>query len=271
MSELYIDEIFTPAKEYLLRKQDEREELIRLGRDITSYSKKAIFSLHRSFSEQLQHEQAMTDLTELKQYLQILGTGLIQVKSLYEANINLRGNVAGPIEELIEFFTFGYFITNEKLLQYDQFISYIQILLDHNTKESHDVILKSLLFDVPIPAKYSSKTEVKFIDIGDYLMGLLDCTGEIMRLSIQQSSQYEGTLQLETTQEQYRYLQDFYHHLMILTGHYPGLSVYRGVFENSTKSKGNISFMKKLQVFHTSIRKIETTLLDILISDRETI
>ena len=35
--------IFIPARDKLREKQDEREEIIRLCRDITSYSKKGIF------------------------------------------------------------------------------------------------------------------------------------------------------------------------------------------------------------------------------------
>ncbi|EGW35782.1 uncharacterized protein SPAPADRAFT_69925 [Spathaspora passalidarum NRRL Y-27907] len=269
MSEQYMQDIFIPSKEYLHKKQDEREELIRIGRDITSYSKKAIFSLHRTFSE---NNDKVKDLSELVKHLQLLGTRLSQLKTIYDCNIALRGSVAGPVEELIEFFTFGHFVANRRLLEYKQFITYIKILLNATTEpEPYQAILESLFFNIDIPNKYESEVEVTFIDIGDYLMGLFDCTGEIMRSSIQHSSGFTGTLQLETTERQYRYLQDLYQQFTILTQKYPGISIHRGVFDNESRSKGNYSFMKKLEVFNNSIRKIETTLLDILISDKETI
>ncbi|KAF6071700.1 Translin family protein [Candida albicans] len=221
--------IFIPARDNLRIKQDDREEVIRLCRDITSYSKKGIFSLHRTISED-------ELIKELAGYFNVLSDRLAKIQKNYPENMHLRGTISGAVEELIEFFTFAFYKYNFQLLRYDVFLKMIQILIN-----------------------------------ADYLMGIFDCTGEIMRMCISQSSQSTGDFELKATLNNYRFLQKLYDQYVLLTQHYSGISINRGVFDDSANSRGNISFTKKLQVFESSLKKIESTLLDILVSDKEII
>lgn len=65
--------IFIPARDSLRIKQDDREEVIRLCRDITSYSKKGIFSLHRTILE----DELIRELTG---YFKVLSDRLLKSK-----------------------------------------------------------------------------------------------------------------------------------------------------------------------------------------------
>jgi hypothetical protein len=92
-----------------------------------------------------------------------------------------------------------------------------------------------------------------------------------MRLSILQLSGSKGNFDVSNTWHNYKFLQQLYEQYVLLTEYYPGISINRGVFDNTPNLRGNTSFNKKLQVFESSIKKIEATLLDILVSDQEII
>ncbi|RCK55673.1 Translin-associated protein X [Candida viswanathii] len=252
--------IFIPARDMLREKQDEREEIIRLCRDITSYSKKGIFSLHRGI---LRNELTK----ELLAYFEILSDRLAKIEDMYPNNVHLRGTISGAIEELIEFFTFGYYKYNFELLGYKDFLIMMELLVQGS---EFDAIIEYLIFGTGLPESDHPPT-IEFIDVSDYLMGIFDCTGEIMRLSILQLSGSKGNFDVSNTWHNYKFLQQLYEQYILLTEYYPGISINRGVFDNAPNLRGNTSFNKKLQVFESSIKKIEATLLDILVSDQEII
>ncbi|CAI5759217.1 unnamed protein product [Candida verbasci] len=252
------DLIFIPARDELRIKQDDREEIIRLVRDITSYSKKCIFSCHRSIGlKKLK--------SELLEYFKILSDRLKKIRIMYITNLHLRGNISGAIEELIEFFTFAYFKNTGKLLPYNDFIIMIKCLILEKFE-----FIDYLIEDKELE-KVDDEIEIDFIDTSDYLMGLFDCTGEIMRLSISQSTNTSGNFKAKETWENYKFLQKLYEQFIILVQLYPGISIYKGIYDNSINSKGSISFKKKLEVFESSVKKIEATLIDMLVSDKEII
>lgn len=142
----------------------------------------------------------------------------------------------------------------------------IQILINGDDVEP---IVQYLIKSELLPE--AIEPHIDFIDLADYLMGIFDCTGEIMRMCILQLSQSTGDFELKATLNNYRFLQKLYDQYVLLTQHYLGISINRGVFDDSANLRGNISFTKKLQVFESSLKKIESTLLDILVSDKEII
>lgn len=251
------EQIFIPARDHLRVKQDERETVIRSCREITSYSKKAIFTLHRSVLDDVVTK-------ELTQYLTVISEHLRKVNSIYVNNYCLRGSILGAVEELIEFFTFGYYKRTGGLIKYELFVQLINLVADGNV----DVVVRYLLHpETELPKKETSPIE--FIDKSDYIMGLFDCTGEIMRMVILQSSDTSGEFQMTKTLQNYNFLKDLHEQYIILTTYYPGISIHHGAFDDSLNLKGNYSFKKKLQVLESSLSKIQNTLLDILISDKE--
>ncbi|KAI5970332.1 hypothetical protein CANMA_000685 [Candida margitis] len=251
------EQIFIPARDHLLVKQDERETVIRSCREITSYSKKAIFTLHRSVSDDIVTK-------ELTLYLNVIGEHLRKVNAIYVNNYHLRGSISGAVEELIEFFTFGYYKRTGGLIKYELFTQLLNLVADGEI----DAVVSYLLHaETALPEK--SLSPIGFVDKSDYIMGLFDCTGEIMRMVISQSSDTSGELQMAKTLENYNFLKDLHEQYTILTTYYPGISIHHGAFDDALNSKGNYSFKKKLQVLESSLSKIQNTLLDILISDKE--
>ncbi|KAG5420143.1 hypothetical protein I9W82_002023 [Candida metapsilosis] len=251
------EQIFIPARDHLRVKQDERETVIRSCREITSYSKKAIFTLHRSVSDDVVSK-------ELTQYLLIISEHLRKVNDIYVHNYYLRGSISGAVEELIEFFTFAYYKRTGGLIKYELFTQLINLVAEGKV----DIVVEYLLKpEANLPANDSALIE--FIDKSDYIMGLFDCTGEIMRMVISQSSDTSGDFQMTKTLQNYNFLKDLHEQYIILTTYYPGISIHHGAFDDAVNSKGNYSFKKKLQVLESSLNKIQNTLLDILISDKE--
>ncbi|KAG7661781.1 uncharacterized protein J8A68_004729 [[Candida] subhashii] len=273
-----IEEIFIPAREYLHTKQDDREQIIRIGRDITNCSKKLIFSLHRL---DLTNGVSINDSikNEMFKHLETISNRLYQLNIMYGTNKNLRSTISNSIEELIEFLTFGYFLKHQQLLQFDKLINIIKLLIkseDYNGREKEqyfEVILFIVLLnnkDIPVELlNQVDALQIDFIDISDLLMGLFDCTGEIMKLCISNSSNNSGTLELTNTLNSYKYLKHLHQSLIILKQQFPILSIYHGVFEINGNYRSSLVINKKMDVFTNSLNKIETTLIDNLISDQE--
>ncbi|KAI5965870.1 uncharacterized protein KGF55_001234 [Candida pseudojiufengensis] len=259
-------DIFLPARDSLRISQDERETVIRSCREITSYSKKCIFSLHR-------HVEKEAVYNEIKDYLKIIKDHLIQIDKIYKnENYSLRGSISGAIEELIEFFTFGFYKYHRKLLRYELFIYLIDNLIEGSLDYVAGIIIgKENLEEFDEIDTSNPHFYVDVIDKADYIMGLFDCSGEIMRMVISESTNTDGMIKNTQTLIDYDFMKKLYEHYITLQTYYPGVSIYNGIFDNSINSKGNNSFKKKLQVFQSSINKIENTLIDNLISDKETL
>ncbi|KAI5955016.1 hypothetical protein KGF54_001577 [Candida jiufengensis] len=258
----YKDDIFLPARNSLRIKQDERETVIRSCREITSYSKKCIFSIHRDL-EKVQLKK------ELIEYLIVIREHLITINEIYfNDNFQLRGTISGAIEELIEFFTFCCYKYHSELIQYERFIELIN-LITNDLKEIENVVTYILNEESDIILLWAPTLTSPMIDKADYLMGLFDCTGEIMRMVISNSTDTHGKFKNLETLNDYNFMKKLYENYILLQSYYPGISIYNGIFDDSINSKGNNSFKKKLQVFESSINKIENTLIDLLISDKE--
>ena len=150
------------------------------------------------------------------------------------------------------------------MIKYELFTQLINLVAD----EDIDTVVRYLLNpEIEIPQ--NDCLLIEFIDKSDYIMGLFDCTGEIMRMVILQSSDTSGEFQMTKTLQNYNFLKDLHEQYIILTTYYPGVSIHHGAFDDVMNLKGNISFKKKLQVLESSLSKIQNTLLDILISDKE--
>ncbi|CAK9439842.1 uncharacterized protein LODBEIA_P39420 [Lodderomyces beijingensis] len=252
------EEIFKPARKSLLEQQGGREQVIRACREITSYSKKAIFTLHRADS------QPELISSELISYLDAISKQLKVVNSISMQNQSLRGSIAGAVEEMVEFFTFGYYKYHGGLMSYVEFSKVVDLLM---SSRPQDVVLY-IMREQELPSDVETHS-LEFIDQCDYLMGLFDCTGEVMRMVISSSTNNAGALEMNKTLSNYKFLMQLYKHYTVLTACYPGISINHGAFDDAPNSKSNIAFKKKLSVFQASIKKIETCLVDLLISDKE--
>lgn len=280
----YKTEVFQPAREYLLKFHDERELVIRLCRDINSYSKKMIFTLHRVQNEMTLelYEQLLANLKIISEKLSILYN-----KFLYNENfVQLKSTVSNSVEEMIEAFTFAYYIMNRDVLPYDKFSYVIRcLILSYNYKlnlfntKLLNYALCELLFDVventitdEVEAPYDSvEFEVDFILPGDYLMGLFDLTGEIMRYSITHIvDERLKTVNLKSL-ENLTFMKNLNKHLKELFLKFPNVNINRGVFSTDRNYKAGSIMDKKLLTLQQSISKVETMICDMTIKGNEAI
>ena len=280
----YKTEVFQPAREYLLKFHDERELVIRLCRDINSYSKKMIFTLHRVQNEMTLelYEQLLANLKIISEKLSILYN-----KFLYNENfVQLKSTVSNSVEEMIEAFTFAYYIMNRDVLPYDKFSYVIRcLILSYNYKlnlfntKLLNYALCELLFDVventitdEVEAPYDSvEFEVDFILPGDYLMGLFDLTGEIMRYSITHIvDERLKTVNLKSL-ENLTFMKNLNKHLKELFLKFPNVNINRGVFSTDRNYKAGSIMDKKLLTLQQSISKVETMICDMTIKGNEAV
>ncbi|KAI0768549.1 Translin [Trametes elegans] len=142
---------------------DRRERLIKSSRDITNLSKKLIFLLHRTLTE----DATESDDRVLGQRAATRAKGkLKEIQSLFSAiRDELVGdrfwryqrNVSPGLQEYIEALSFAHYLEHRSLISYDQ--------------------VQATLCDADGNAFFPLPLE-------DYLLGLADLTGELMRFAI---------------------------------------------------------------------------------------
>ncbi|KAI0662566.1 Translin [Cubamyces menziesii] len=142
---------------------DRRERLIKSSRDITNLSKKLIFLLHRTVTED---ESQSDDHTLGLRAAARAKDKLAEIQALFA---NMRDELAGDrfwryqrnvspgLQEYIEALSFAHYLEHRSLISYEQ----VQTTL--TDREGN--------FYFPLPLE-------------DYLLGLADLTGELMRFAI---------------------------------------------------------------------------------------
>ncbi|KAK0465276.1 Translin [Desarmillaria tabescens] len=170
--------IFDAFRQDLDEHNDRRERLIKASRDITNISKKAIFLLHRVV---LEDAPASEGLTPALRAAKRGNENLRQVQKIY-ANMKeelvgdrfwrYQRQVSPGLQEYIEALSFSHFLEYGTLITFDQVQ---QTLCDSEG------------------APYFPLT------ISDYMLGLSDLTGELMRYSISGLTKRGGRLQAMDT------------------------------------------------------------------------
>ncbi|XP_074325463.1 uncharacterized protein LOC141663579 isoform X2 [Apium graveolens] len=176
---------FSEYAEYLNQFNDKRERVVKASRDITINSKKVIFQVHRISKHNKEEvlEKANKDLAAVKdQYISRL------VKELKGTDFwKLRRAYSPGIQEYVEAATFCNFCRTGSLLSLDEMNAELSPLSD-------------------------SSVEPLKINVLDYLLGLADLTGELMRLAIGRVSDGE----VEFAQKICRFVQDIYRQMTLL-------------------------------------------------------
>ena len=111
----------------------------------------------------------------------------------------------------------------------------------------------------------TNNINITFIYEGDYFMGLFDLTGEIMRYTISNLMDGERTQLLNMLE----FMEVLYKEINTLFYMYPDLNIYQGIFNTDFNGKGCMSIRKKLEVFKSSLDKVEQTVCEVLIRGEE--
>ncbi|KAF9056648.1 Translin [Panaeolus papilionaceus] len=154
--------LFHDFRDELDKHHERRERLIKASRDITNTSKKVIFALHRTaLEEQDKLVQHPGRDAAIKAY-----ESLREVQDIYEKlQSELQGDnfwryerqVSPGLQEYIEALSFAHYLNHGTLITYDQ--------VQQTLVDSHGTAYFPLT-------------------ISDYILGLSDLTGELMRYAI---------------------------------------------------------------------------------------
>ena len=276
---MLLQTIFGEAKTFLDNLHNEREEVIRICRDINSHSKKLIFSVHRASAHSPNRAVVENHLKILAEKLATLYYGYAQNESYY----SYKGTVSNCIEELIEALLFAYYLAHRTLLLFEN-LQYIVVFLiqsyNYETKQANEEPLANcidlLLFQPEKTPQIDPQNRLQFAHMsnsvflpGDYFMGIFDFTGALMRYTITEMAQRDassvgispdvlGNLQ---------FLRLLYSHVTLLVSKYPHLNVSRGTF--TTDKKQTATLRKKLEVFRQSVEKVESAICGAAINGNE--
>ncbi|KAL7091207.1 hypothetical protein ACP275_12G091400 [Erythranthe tilingii] len=176
---------FSKYATYLNDLNDKRERVVKASRDITMNSKKVIFQVHRLSKHNKDEvlEKAEKDLAAvMDQYISRL------VKELQGTDFwKLRRAYSPGVQEYVEAATLCNFCKTGALLNLDEINASLQTLSDPSVE--------------PLQ-----------INALDYLLGLADLTGELMRLAIGRISDGE----LEYAQKICTFVREIYRELLLI-------------------------------------------------------
>ncbi|KIM48372.1 hypothetical protein M413DRAFT_418938 [Hebeloma cylindrosporum] len=153
---------------------DRRERLIKASRDITNLAKKTIFLLHRLVQEADGRE--LDDLTAGKKASQQAYPKLREIQDLYaKLQPELQGDrfwryqrqVSPGLQEYIEALSFAHYLEHGSLITFEEVQ---RTLMD---SQGVEVCLRQVCSALYFP-----------LTVSDYLLGLSDLTGELMRFAI---------------------------------------------------------------------------------------
>ncbi|CAH2269980.1 translin-associated protein X [Pararge aegeria] len=156
--------LFKNAALKLNDRQDRYERLVKLSRDITIESKRIIFLLHSAITQ----ESTEKSVKDAKERLKKLVDGPIRSIGLELENspayLYSRAVTAG-FQEFIEARTFCSLMESKVIISYPD-------------------VQKEFQYDVKDEGGENDRTVVTFLPHTDYMLGLADLTGELMRKAI---------------------------------------------------------------------------------------
>nr|XP_033806236.1 translin-associated protein X isoform X2 [Geotrypetes seraphini] len=161
---------------------DRYERLVKLGRDITIESKRTIFLLHRITSSPNKEEI----LTESESKLDVIRQKIKQIaQELVGEDIYQYHRAFTPgLQEYVEAVTFQYFIKTHTLMNIEEINKQLVFTSEddqHELKDSHNVSEKSSADGNDKQKQHPWSLAITPVD---YLLGVADLTGELMRLCI---------------------------------------------------------------------------------------
>ena len=182
-------EVFQTYREELDAKHDKHERLVKLSRDCTIHSKRTIFLLHRTTSEPTKSEILSEANGKFKEILAILK--LITGELVGEDPDKYRSAYSPGIQEFIEALTYFTFLKSGKLISVEETQKYLTFHeaekhMARNDGEENSNKSEEMEGDdqLPVATSVSYLTTALPLNPLDYVLGVADLTGELMRMSI---------------------------------------------------------------------------------------
>ena len=173
------EDIFLGYKKELNTRYDAQERLVKLSRDVTIQSKRVIFNLHQFSGTSEESKQKVLSESETKIQKDIvpkLRSIAVELKNK-DPNEFIRSYTIG-VQEFIEAFTFFHYLKSGRLISYRE----VQKFLSFPPKESADS--ESEKQDASKDPPKRDPLIILPLSREDFLLGIADLTGELMRLCI---------------------------------------------------------------------------------------
>ncbi|KAH8753889.1 Translin family-domain-containing protein [Diaporthe sp. PMI_573] len=170
--------MFESFRDELDEHHDRRERIVKASRDITALSKKIIFSLQRIRTIQPElPDQVERDIqSRLGDISKLLATLAPDVQGI---NRHRYSRSLMCIEELIEALTFAHYLRTQRLMGFGEAVAKVAELSEHTDDQMMDVDAG----DPPATAGADRPRPAVQITENDYLMGIFDLSGEMMRFA----------------------------------------------------------------------------------------
>ena len=172
------EDIFMSFKRELNARYDTQERLVKLSRDVTIQSKRVIFNLHQFSGTSEESKQKVLKESEKKIQEDI-------VPKLYSIALELMNrdpnefmrSYSYGMQEFIEAYTFLHYLRSGRLVSYNEvqtFLTFKAIIEEPKEQEKQENSANGAL----------TKKMILPLSYGDFLLGIADLTGELMRLCI---------------------------------------------------------------------------------------
>jgi predicted translin family RNA/ssDNA-binding protein len=162
---------------------DRRERIIKASRDITASSKKIIFTLQRvrnvgqPLPPFVHKANAQYWDTIAKQYAHIAA-------DLQALNAHRYPQITGGNQEFIEALSFQHYLERQSLISYEDAKEKVRELSQPKVEGSKDLGETKLEGEGDGKEKTAEGKEVDMEGSSDYILGICDMTGELMRFSV---------------------------------------------------------------------------------------
>ena len=242
-------------------RHDKYERLVKCSRDVTIQSKRVIFLLHRGLDEKARAkilEEAAGKFDDIKELFKKIAAELLQ-EDCYQF---VRAYSPG-LQEFIEAFSFWYFLKHRSIVSYKQVCD--QLVFDNTDEQPVEQVLNPLAENTTVPNPPGESTQITNptdelntnapnphakiqvpIPPAEYILGISDLTGELMRLAVNSVGQGNLTTPLEICQILRKIHDEFI------------------TFGNQQRG-----LPKKLEVLKNSLKKVENTCYTIHIRGSE--
>ncbi|XP_028398618.1 translin-associated protein X-like [Dendronephthya gigantea] len=243
-----IQQLFQTFQKELDHRHDKYERIVKCSRDITIQSKRTIFLLHRCLDEKTRAktlEEAAGKFAGIKELFKKIAKELLH-EDCYQF---IRAYSPG-LQEFVEAFSFWHFLKHKTLVPFENICKELVFENDGEKTASEEVqkeVLNPPEGSAPPQAPGVPGQTIQVpIPPAEYILGIADLTGELMRLAI--NSVGQGNLKTPT--EICEMLRNIHDEFIMFENQQRGLS-------------------KKLEVLKNSLKKVENTCYNIHIRGSE--
>ncbi|KAH8313286.1 hypothetical protein KR067_003495 [Drosophila pandora] len=203
---------FTKYSNELTQKHDRHERIVKLSRDITIESKRIIFLLHSIDSRKQNKEKVLEEARQRLNKLIEVNFRAVALELRDQDVYQFRSAYSPGLQEFIEAYTYMEYLSSEdsqnevKCVSDWQALQAVMQYVEDEPPKPKDEDGNEVDTALATPAEESLKKFQFFVDPTEYILGLSDLTGELMRRCINSLGSGDTDACMETCKA----LQHFY-------------------------------------------------------------